>query len=184
MINNFNRAQIWVETAIYTLIGLTIIAIILTIATPQIEKIQERQVITQTITSLNELNNEIQNVEQSAGNRKIIFLKITKGKLEINPSNNKITYTLDNAKLEFSEPGKQIIEGDIIIQTDKFGNRYNIKLELDYKTGPETILDIKFKNDNINVEILHSGATPYKLQLENKGIVNIGDPTIIDISLP
>ena len=90
------RGQIWVETAIYTLIGLIIIAIVLSIATPQIEKMKERAIIKQTITALNEFNNEIKNVEQAAGSVKIVFFKITQGKLEIDSKQNKIIYTLEN----------------------------------------------------------------------------------------
>jgi len=37
-----NRAQIWVETVIYILISLTIIAIILSMALPQIEKLRDK----------------------------------------------------------------------------------------------------------------------------------------------
>ena len=87
--------QIWVETAIYTLIGLTIIGIILSIATPEIEKIKERSIISQTIEALNNLDGEIQKVSQSEGNVKIIDFKITKGKLDINSKDKKIIYTIN-----------------------------------------------------------------------------------------
>ena len=52
-------AQVWVETAIYTLIGLTIIAIVMSVATPQIEKMKEKAIIGQTLEAMNHLNNEI-----------------------------------------------------------------------------------------------------------------------------
>ena len=44
------KSQVWVETAIYTLIGLTIITIIMSIALPQIEKMKEKAIITAAIS--------------------------------------------------------------------------------------------------------------------------------------
>lgn len=155
--------QIWVETAIYTLIGLTILGIILSIITPEIQKVKERTIISQTSEALIQLNNEIQKVGQTEGNVKIIDFKITKGKLEIIPSDKKFFYTLENTKLEFSEEGQEIKQGDIILKTEKVGKRFNIILELRYPN-----LDITFNKDT-KPQTLHSSPTPYKIKIENVG---------------
>ena len=158
-----NLGQIWVETAIYTLIGLTIIGIVLSIITPEIQKIKERTIISQTNEALTQLNNEIQKVGQTEGNVKIIDFKITKGKLDIISSDKKIVYTLENTKLEFSEEGQEIKQGDIILKTEKVGKRFNVILELRYPN-----LDITF-NNQIKSQTLHSSPNPYKIKIENVG---------------
>ena len=167
--------QIWIETAIYTLIGLTIIGIVLSVISPEIEKIKERSIISQTIDALNNLNVEIQKVEQSEGNVKIIDFKITKGKLDIVPKDKKIIYTLENTKLEFSEEGQQIKQGDILLKTEKIGKRFNIILELSYNN-----LDITFDEDD-KLKTLHGSPSPYKLKIVNVGN-KIGDKIHIDFS--
>ena len=144
------RSQIWVETAIYTLIGLTLIAITLSIATPQINKIREKAIIDQTSFVLSEMNKEILKVSEVAGNVRIINFKILKGKLEINSNENKITYILENTDVKISEPNKPnsptlvvIKEGDLSIKTIESGKKYNIYLELDYND----ILDLTYDNN-------------------------------------
>jgi type II secretory pathway pseudopilin PulG len=172
-----NEGQIWIETAIYTLIGLTIIGIVLSIATPQIEKAKERSIISQTNDALLQLNNEIQKVEQSAGSVKIVNFRITKGKLEIDPQNNRTIYTLEDTNLEFSEAGERIKQGDIFIITNKTGRRYDISLELLHEG-----INVTFNNKKV-LKTLHAASAPYIIRIENVGDNEIGDPIHIDFSL-
>ena len=180
-IQNQKKAQVWVETAIYTLIGLTIIAIVLSIATPQIEKAKERSIISQTEDALNILNNEIREVEQTGGSVKIVNFKITKGKLEINPSSDeaegKTTYTLENTKLEFSEEGQEIKVGELSFNTKKSGRSFDVSLTL-----PHEGLYITF-NEKSKLKTLHASPTPYNIKIKNVGDNTIGEPTHIDFSL-
>ena len=177
MIKKDVRAQIWVETAIYTLIGLTIIAIVLSVAMPQIEKVKERSIISQTEEALILLNNEILKVEQAPGNLKIVNFKITKGKLDIDSQNNKIIYILENTKLEFSEEGSEIIEGDITYKTNKVGKSFDVSLELSYDS-----IDITF--DEVDqLKTLQAAPSSYKIRINNVGDNNPGEPIHIDLVL-
>ena len=171
------KGQVWVETAIYTLIGLTIIAIILSVATPQIEKAKERAIISQTEDALIFFNNEIQKVEQAAGSVKIVSFKITKGKLDLDPKNNRTVYTLEGTKLEFSEEGQAIKIGDLIFNTSKTGRRFDVSLQLDHLG-----LDITFNGEE-KLKTLHAAATPYQIRIENVGDNALGFPVHIDFSL-
>lgn len=163
MINK--KAQIWVETAIYTLIGLTIIAILLSVALPQIDKIKDKSIITQTIEALNDLDNKILEIGQSPGNVRIVNFKVGKGKLEINPSINSITYSLEETRLELSEPGQVIQEGPIALETVKYGSRFNIILTMDYSNS----LNITYEGVDDKIKTLQATVTPYNIQIENKG---------------
>ena len=158
-----NKAQVWVETAIYTLIGLTIIAILLATITPQIDKMKDKSIISQSNDALNTLDSKISEVSQIPGNTRIVEFKISKGRLEIDGSDSSIRYILEDTNLKFSEIGKEIQEGNIFVRTENHGNKYNIYLTMKYNN-----LNITFEGNNI-VKILQAGSTPYRLQIENVG---------------
>ncbi|MDP2925748.1 MAG: hypothetical protein Q8N99_05240 [Nanoarchaeota archaeon] len=158
------KSQIWVETVVYTLIGLTIIAILLSASMPQIDKWKDRSIISQTIESLNILNSKILETEDSPGNIRIANLRIAKGTLEINSSNDLIIYRLDNSRYEMTQTGQTIKEGDILLKTEKYGSRYKLFLILNYSKN----VNITYKNSE-NIKILQAGTTPYKIIIENKG---------------
>ena len=169
------------ETAIYTLIGLTIIAILLSIAMPQIDKIKDRSVIRQTIEALNDLDNKLLEIGQSPGNVRVVNFKVGKGKLEINPVIDSVIYSLENIKLELSEPGKPIQEGPIVLETQKYGSNFNIILTMNYSNN----LNITYDGSDENIKTLQAGVTPYKIQIENMGSESVlGDAKInIDFNI-
>ena len=51
--------QIWIETVIYTLIGLALIGVVLAIVTPKINAAQERIIIEQSISALSAFHDKI-----------------------------------------------------------------------------------------------------------------------------
>jgi hypothetical protein len=170
-----NKAQVWVETAIYTLIGLTIIAILLVVITPQIEKIKDKSIISQTIDALNAFDKKISEIEENPGNIRIVELKVSKGKLEINPENATVTYVLEDTNLELSQPGQEIPEGNILLLTESKGKRFNVYLKLKYDN-----LDMTFNSEK-QAKTLQAGSTPYKIQMENVGDNLPSEKTHIDL---
>jgi len=160
------KAQVWVETAVYTLIALIIISILLSLAYPQIEKIKDNSVIKQTIIALNVLDNKVIEVqEKGIGNVRKVDLKISKGFLEIDSENNEIIYTLEDTKLEYSEIDEEINQDNLIIKTEKFGGRYKITIKRTYNSD---ILNITYDNEE-NLKTIYPGGTPYSIIIENKG---------------
>lgn len=174
---NSKRSQIWIETVIYTLIGLSVIAIIMTMALPQIDKAKDKAIIEQTITALNVLDKKISEVEQAPGSVGIVEFRIAKGKLEIDSANDLIIYTLEDTRLELSEIGEEISQGNIILKTEKMPARYKITLTMNYPH-----LDITNKNGEI-IKTLQAGATPYKIAIENKETFSIQENTNIEFSI-
>jgi len=173
------KSQVWVETAIYTLIGLTIIAIVFSVATPQIEKMKESNILTQTLEALNDLDGEINKVSQVSGNIKVISFRLSKGKLIVDTLNNNITYLLENTPLEFSQAGRNIKEGNVHILTEEYGKNYHVSLTLHYSA-----LNITYNGvDSATEEILHGGGAPYQILVENKGSSSANSPVQIDIRL-
>ena len=170
------KSQIWVETALYTLIGLTLITIILSITIPQITKIKERSIIRQSINSLDALHREILEVSDVAGNIRVIFLKSDKGTFEIDPVQDKITFILENSPLQFSEPGQKIKYGEIFIETVAVGKRYTIRLELDYASTFDITAD-----GGDGIKVIHGGTN--RLKVENVGDNHIGEKVHLDFDI-
>ncbi len=172
-----NKAQIWVETAVYTLIGLVIIAILLAIVTPQIQNIKDKSIVEQTMNSLERLNEKILEIEQAPGNIRIVDFKIMKGKIILNSEEDSVDYVLENTKLRISEPGKEIKEGNLILKTEEYGSRYRISLSLRYDN-----LDLTFEESNSD-KILQQGTQPHRIKIENIGYSGIGEPINIDFGV-
>lgn len=162
-LKNSKSAQVWVETVVYTLIGITIIGIVIAVATPAIERYKDEMIIGQTTAVLNDLNEKILDVKDTGtGNRRIIpELRIKKGKMEIDCVNDKIIYTLEETRLQYSEEGQEVKQGDISISTQERGRKYDITMTLSYD-------DVDLVS-NQNNKVLAPAATPYKLSVENNG---------------
>jgi type II secretory pathway pseudopilin PulG len=159
--------QVWVETVIYTLIGLTIIAVILAVATPAIERYKDELVLEQTISLLNDLDSTITNVKDSgSGNRRIVpELMIKKGKLEINGETNEINYILEKTRLEYSEPGKTIVQGNMNIATTKTSDDYyDIRVGIAYNN-----LNITYEGEDKN-KTFTEASVPYRVGIQNQGV--------------
>ena len=161
------RAQIWVETVIYTVIGLAIIGIILAMATPAINEYKDEVVIEQTLETLNRINGLILDVEDaSPGTRRSVEVSIKRGSLIINNSGDNIIYTLEKTELQYSEIGEEVKQGDIKVRTEEEGEKYNIFLTLSYDD-----IDLTY-NGNEEAKKFSQAATPYTLFVENNGMVN------------
>ena len=126
-----NKAQVWVETVIYTLIGLAIIGILLAAARPKIDSMKDKLVIEQTIESLNKLNSKIKEVQIAPGNKREITLKISKGTLTINSIDDEITWILESG-YQYSEPNIEVSIGDLNITTTG-DDPWTIKLSSTYE---------------------------------------------------
>jgi uncharacterized protein (UPF0333 family) len=156
------RGQIWIETAIYTLIGLTAIALLLMIINPRIEKIRAESALEDTKDAMNELDVLIRELSQKAqGNVRIYNLKLGRGRLTLNSSNNSIIYELIDTNLKYSEPGIIVPDGRFNLLTKEYGSSYNIYVRLDYDD-----INLTYRGLETNY-IFQQGSVPYKIMIEN-----------------
>lgn len=169
------RGQIWVETVIYTLIGLSLIGLVLAILTPQIKSYRDRNLIEQTIDSLTLIDAKIREVLDAPGNKRKVEFSLAKGYFFIDVVDNKLRWEFEDSNVEYSESGIDINIGRIIVRTDEASKGYKVTLEAPYS------YDITYKDSNTDEKQFGPTSIPYKIFIENKGLNSDGD-IIVDIS--
>ena len=157
------KCQIWIETVIYTLIGLAIIGLMLAVITPRINTMKDKAVIAETINSMNDLNQQIQNTFIAPGNKREVFLSVKKGEYTLDTNNNSIQYLLKGSTLLYSQVNESKKQGEIIILTQERNGKYDIYLRLDYSQ-----FNMTYQGRKIN-RILTAAPTPYHLLIEYIG---------------
>mgnify|MGYP001210057306 CR=1 FL=1 len=162
------RGQVWIEVVIYTLISLTLIGAVLAFVAPKIEEIQDKAIIEQSITMMQNIDKTILSIEGVAGNKRIIDLGLKKGTLKIDAQKDEIVFKIES-KYIYSQPGEKINVGDLIALTEETGSLNKITLTSNYSE-----YDLTYDGKNESKLITHA-STPYKLSIENKGgtIINI-----------
>jgi type II secretory pathway pseudopilin PulG len=154
--------QIWIETVIYTLIGLAIIGLVLTIAKPEIDAKKDEIAIEQAIEALTNIDNKIRIVfGSSVGNRRTVELMITNGEFMIDMENDKLSWTVDSSFL-YSEEDVGIPVGKINVTTSR-NDPWEVNLETRYG------VDIQFDSGDEETKLFLPSPTPYKLTIENSG---------------
>lgn len=161
-----NKAQIWIETVIYTLIGLAIIGILLSFINPAIQNKECEMAVNNAVTILNGFQSVIDDVSgSSAGNaRTIDEMKLSMGTITIDASSDTILYDVE-CGLKYSEPGSEVPAGNnIIALTKQLTNGYHITLFLNYTNKA----DLQFNGEETEKSFEQS-PTPYSLSVLNEG---------------
>jgi len=168
------RGQVWVETVIYTLMGLAIIGILLSVSRPKIEEMKDKLVIEQTIESLNAISNKIYEVQIAPGNKRVLSLKVTKGTFYINSSANKIGWVVES-NYKYSEFDSVVPLGNMEIVT-RDGNPYMVHITMNYGIN----ITYNDKEDYVKFE---GSPSPYDLIVENMGPSSGSNVARIDLSI-
>jgi len=168
------RGQVWVETVVYTLIGLTLIGVVLAFITPKINEYKDRSVIEETISSLNKLDEKISEVLDAPGNKRKIEFRMLRGEIYFDGVEDSIYYTLNDSRAIFSEPGVPTSIGKIQILSQKGNKENSVLLSLNYS--------LNITVDSVDkVRKFSSASTPYNFFVENKGFSQSGQQ-IIDVT--
>jgi len=168
-------AQVWIETVIYTLIAFVIIGLVLTYARPKIAEMQDRAILQQSTEMMKAMDLTILGMS-GAGNQRILEIGIKEGNLKLDCINNKIIFELESQSL-YSEPGKSVSDGNIIVLTQKMAGYNLVTLTRDYSSG----YNLKFNGDKI-LKVISKASNPYKLTILNEG-VDVNGKIILNMSL-
>lgn len=172
------KAQIWIESVLYTLVGLAIIGLLLVTTRPRIASTQDQFIIQQTIKALNELDNKIIEIKQATGNRRIIQFQLSKGELFIDAENDRVKWKLSSSRYMYSEPGSTAAINNIDVYTEQKGDVYDIELTLDYTGKNDLTIDAQEKS-----RTLQAAKTPYSIMVENKGYDQQSNLVNVDIEV-
>lgn len=160
------KAQVWIETVIYTLIAFVILGAILGFAKPKIEQLQDKSIIEQSIKMLGEIDGTIEEIQAVEGNKREIELTIKKGSLNIDAVNDQIIFEIESL-YTYSEPEITIKKGNIDIYNNKVGKINKISATINYAKK----YDITFVGED-KLELLAKSSAPYKLFISNEGKEN------------
>jgi type II secretory pathway pseudopilin PulG len=170
------KSQVWVETVIYTLIGLAIIGILLAVAKPKIDAMKDKATIEQSIEIMDLINEKIQAVRSAPGNRRVVDLKVGKGSFIIDSGKDELIWVIDNSEIEYSEPGNWIpVSGHLKVLTEE-ANPYTIILNMSYS------VNLKYNGEDTGTKEFDSAPVPYSLKIENLGVPEGESNTVIELS--
>ena len=162
------RGQVWIETVLYTLIGLTLMGLALGFVMPKINEARDRALVEQAISSLSDFDGKINEVIQTGtGNVRQTEFLMKKGEIYINSSHDEILMTISGLTKLYSEDGVEIDIG-----------RIKVKSELGQKTSTVYLRAVYSSNVNLTYKGRDEGrkftpaSTPYNFFIENKGTPN------------
>ncbi|MFW6310657.1 MAG: hypothetical protein ACOC1K_00310 [Nanoarchaeota archaeon] len=164
MIKN-KKAQVWVETLIYTMIAFALIGAVLAFVNPKIQEMQDKSAIDNSLNILKEIDNTISEVVTSGqGNQRKLKIMIKKGEFIINSEQDSILFNLKSS-VKYSEEGTEVEKDNIIIITNKTREEgiNNIQLKINYSEEH----NITFENKEI-LRTLNKDSSYYELFISNK----------------
>jgi len=169
------HGQVWVETVIYTLIAFVMIGLVLSYARPKIEEMQDRAILQQSTEMMKQIESTVLSMS-GAGNQRILEIGIKDGNLKIDAVNNKIIFELESKNV-YSEPGKQINDGSVIVLTETKTGYNLVTLTSDYSNN----YDLKFDGKE-EVKTISKASNPYDMYILNEG-EDVSGKIIMNISL-
>ncbi|MBS3089458.1 hypothetical protein J4461_01085 [Candidatus Pacearchaeota archaeon] len=169
------NGQIWIETVLYTLIGLALIGAVMSFAYPKINETREKILIEQTIASLHAFDEVVRNVaERGPGNVRSFDMTLKKGSFIADGKSDKVSITINGLTKPYSEPGVEISNGPVTIKTEEGNQFFNVILILNY--GSNINITHEERDDSLTIS---PSPTIYRLLVENRGIGN--NLIIVDI---
>lgn len=168
------RGQIWVETVIYTLIAFSMIGLALGFVKPKIEELQDKGIIEQSLTLLEDINEIIETLGNS-GNQRLIEVSINKGDLKIDCENDRFIFEIDS-RYQYSEFGQNIESGNVLVHTEKINDIYRVNMTLSYEN-----YNLTYDNSE-QIKILSKSPTSYRILISNRG-EDISGETILNIEI-
>ena len=165
--------QVWVETVVYMLVGLSLMALVLAFVIPKVNEYRDRSVIENTIAALNVIDGKINEVLEAPLNTRVVDMTLKRGDLYFNASGDSIYYILEDSKVAYSEPNEPVSLGKITVLTEpiiKGTNRITISMKYAF--------NLDYQN-NQSVRKYSSAVVPYRFSFTNQGNDDGDVPTVL-----
>ena len=157
------RGQIWISAVLYMALGVVVLTIILAAGVPLVQKMKDKNTVTQTKNMFFVLDENIRGVlnEGPGAKRYLSPFEIRAGEFYVDADNDKLTWNITTtAKL--IEPGIEMSEGAVKMQNYEtlLADEYIMNLKLDYAATAKLSLVSDFQNPFAGV---------YSLSIKNTG---------------
>lgn len=163
--------QVWIETVIYTVIGISLIAMVLAFVTPKVAQAKDKLAIEQSIRSLQEMDERMQDVmSKGDGNRRTLDFALKRGILAFNASGDTVVLTIIDVNKPYSEIGVPIKIGSVSVLSTRRAKNNMVALSI------KSPYDLTYQGENKgDMKQLTASAIPYVLSIENVGnqILNV-----------
>lgn len=166
MINKRQTGQVWIETVIYTIIGLALIGTVLAFVSPKINETRDKIVVEQSIEAMQTLDAKVQEViGEGIGSKRVIQeFNLKRGDLTVDPADDSIRLKISDLKTLYSESGSTLNFGRVAL-TSRKGQKVNeVEMVLNYITSSA----IRYGDLANEVKVINAASTPYKISIENK----------------
>jgi hypothetical protein len=156
------RGQVWIETVIYTLIGLAIMGMVLAVAKPKIDEFATMKNVDQTLEAMQNIDAKIIESLAAQANQRTADVKVSKGTLFFNLTESRI-YWIVEASYKYSEENMPITKGAFTVTTYR-DDGWKVRIEKSYPN-----LDFEFDDRTDGIRELQPAPTPHKLIMLNNG---------------
>ena len=171
---NKKGAAVWVSAVLYFGLGIILLTLILSAGLPTINKIRDKNVISQTKEVFHSMDAAIREVvRQGPGSQRVLHVELKRGAFNLDAQNEIITWNY-TSKVAISEPGNSVSEGNLKLLTEESVEEgsYDITLTLCYFistvepcNNAKKIADFKFTG----VQTIEGVSS---LTIKNEGICN------------
>jgi type II secretory pathway pseudopilin PulG len=179
-VKHAKTGTVWVSTVLYVLISLVILSIVFISVQPVIERSKDKVASTESLNMLKDIDSMISEVSANPGNVRILDLKISRGTLIISSSADYILWELPDSYYQYGQENKIInLTEDGVISTisQKSGNRWDVKIKLDYTISGRYNLTYNGLEETKSI-------TPAEYQLSITNVnASAGAPVQIDLSV-
>lgn len=172
--NKSRKGQIWIETVLYTLIGISLIGIVLAFVTPKITEQKEKLLVDQTIQALDAFDEKVNTVLQAPGNVREINFAMKQGEFHINSTEDRVMFVIPGLTKPYSEPGISIDIGRIKLLTSEHAGDYDVVLSVSY------LENITYNLEDVNKK-LDAVSIPYRFSISNEGVLNSDGRNVVKI---
>ena len=172
------KAQVWIETVLYTLIAIALIGLVLGFVTPKITDAKDKAAVEQTIDALNVVDEKINAVLDATDNIRSLDFTMKRGELLINATDDSISFIFDDLRKPYSEPNSSINIGRVNVSSFKTQKKISVILSLNYKNT------INLTSEGLDSTKIYTEAQiPYKFSIWNRGLVNypLSNLNVVDI---
>ncbi len=167
------KGDVWVSAILYFGLGMVILTIMLTLGTPVINRLRDKNIVLQTKELMHSLDDNIREVaKEGPGSQRPVTVEVRKGEFHIDPQSDKIYWNYTGSIL-LAELGQSIKEGNVnqtVVKASQKG-MYQTELELSYAG----LLDLVFDKPSNTV----TGRVD--LVVRNRGIADDGRRIKIEI---